>query len=179
MIRRPPRSTLFPYTTLFRSRVLALHDVPRERLVDGQRQQLVTVVLTQLRFRPICRPVGWNRRDPVEGRQLGFERRSEHGSTYAEAPPHEDRGGDDPQVREVGERHHATITDERLQVGRVVLCLLEQRVAVYVLLPDAGEHFADYLIEQRIGIGRVVPVSGEPGVMQWACESQHLSPRSP
>src|SRR2546427_3349937 len=25
MIRRPPRSTLFPYTTLFRSRVCALH----------------------------------------------------------------------------------------------------------------------------------------------------------
>src|SRR2546429_7236556 len=25
MIRRPPRSTLFPYTTLFRSEVLALH----------------------------------------------------------------------------------------------------------------------------------------------------------
>src|SRR3989442_11843019 len=25
MIRRPPRSTLFPYTTLFRSRVLELH----------------------------------------------------------------------------------------------------------------------------------------------------------
>src|SRR2546422_3919748 len=27
MIRRPPRSTLFPYTTLFRSRVDALRDV--------------------------------------------------------------------------------------------------------------------------------------------------------
>src|SRR2546422_7662707 len=26
MIRRPPRSTLFPYTTLFRSQVLAEHD---------------------------------------------------------------------------------------------------------------------------------------------------------
>src|SRR5437773_5036556 len=40
MIRRPPRSTLFPYTTLFRSRALAR--VPREarvllalRYVDG------------------------------------------------------------------------------------------------------------------------------------------------
>src|SRR3712207_7053900 len=38
MIRRPPRSTLFPYTTLFRSHVVveryagdALDDVPRER----------------------------------------------------------------------------------------------------------------------------------------------------
>src|SRR3712207_8298480 len=33
MIRRPPRSTLFPYTTLFRSRqVLAL---PRDRPLEG------------------------------------------------------------------------------------------------------------------------------------------------
>src|SRR5438132_10854218 len=32
MIRRPPRSTLFPYTTLFRSRAAALH--PR-RADDG------------------------------------------------------------------------------------------------------------------------------------------------
>src|SRR5256885_2826482 len=28
MIRRPPRSTLFPYTTLFRSRVFHLHGNP-------------------------------------------------------------------------------------------------------------------------------------------------------
>src|SRR3712207_7671429 len=28
MIRRPPRSTLFPYTTLFRSRILRLPEVP-------------------------------------------------------------------------------------------------------------------------------------------------------
>src|SRR2546422_2304907 len=30
MIRRPPRSTLFPYTTLFRSEVIALHVEPDE-----------------------------------------------------------------------------------------------------------------------------------------------------
>src|SRR3712207_7757733 len=29
MIRRPPRSTLFPYTTLFRSLVLLLHGFPQ------------------------------------------------------------------------------------------------------------------------------------------------------
>src|SRR5256885_3857348 len=34
MIRRPPRSTLFPYTTLFRSAVLS--DRPRCRMVDKQ-----------------------------------------------------------------------------------------------------------------------------------------------
>src|SRR3712207_8150677 len=41
MIRRPPRSTLFPYTTLFRSRVevrghLRLHEEPRVELAEGQ-----------------------------------------------------------------------------------------------------------------------------------------------
>src|SRR3712207_8273457 len=35
MIRRPPRSTLFPYTTLFRSDVLVAADVER---ADDQRQ---------------------------------------------------------------------------------------------------------------------------------------------
>src|SRR2546430_12507440 len=43
MIRRPPRSTLFPYTTLFRSRLLRvaqrhrrlLRERPRERLGGG------------------------------------------------------------------------------------------------------------------------------------------------
>src|SRR5437667_5227571 len=36
MIRRPPRSTLFPYTTLFRSRLLDLHvAIPTPR--DEQR----------------------------------------------------------------------------------------------------------------------------------------------
>src|SRR2546422_3782620 len=33
MIRRPPRSTLFPYTTLFRSEVLGLHAGHVERLL--------------------------------------------------------------------------------------------------------------------------------------------------
>src|SRR2546426_6828075 len=36
MIRRPPRSTLFPYTTLFRSRVLGL-DRAGDRRRDGDR----------------------------------------------------------------------------------------------------------------------------------------------
>src|SRR5690349_24048192 len=36
MIRRPPRSTLFPYTTLFRSQ---RHDHGQHRLCDGRRDQ--------------------------------------------------------------------------------------------------------------------------------------------
>src|SRR3989449_5311325 len=35
MIRRPPRSTLFPYTTLFRSRIVALERARREAEARG------------------------------------------------------------------------------------------------------------------------------------------------
>src|SRR3712207_7591243 len=41
MIRRPPRSTLFPYTTLFRStssRVVARNGSPSHSLVDDSRE---------------------------------------------------------------------------------------------------------------------------------------------
>src|SRR5260370_21930857 len=40
MIRRPPRSTLFPYTTLFRSRQPAVDELDRLRFVlDGEPEQ--------------------------------------------------------------------------------------------------------------------------------------------
>src|SRR3712207_7370328 len=47
MIRRPPRSTLFPYTTLFRSVLLAQRQVPHDfgDLVDVAGLQLLDVVL--------------------------------------------------------------------------------------------------------------------------------------
>src|SRR5438046_6662143 len=47
MIRRPPRSTLFPYTTLFRSR-LAQHHVERADAVAGDQQQGVGIDLVHL-----------------------------------------------------------------------------------------------------------------------------------
>src|SRR3712207_8687446 len=40
MIRRPPRSTLFPYTTLFRSRKARHHD--RHARASDQRLELIT-----------------------------------------------------------------------------------------------------------------------------------------
>src|SRR3712207_8497856 len=43
MIRRPPRSTLFPYTTLFRSR----HPVQRQRVVAGDDPGAVDVQARQ------------------------------------------------------------------------------------------------------------------------------------
>src|SRR5688572_32344683 len=36
MIRRPPRSTLFPYTTLFRSDLAAFDDGTRQALIERQ-----------------------------------------------------------------------------------------------------------------------------------------------
>src|SRR2546422_2649305 len=66
MIRRPPRSTLFPYTTLFRSGVLA---------DAGQRQEFLDGVLRakdpaqgagQLDFRRGDRPRGAGRPDRSE-----------------------------------------------------------------------------------------------------------------
>src|SRR5436190_23910908 len=39
MIRRPPRSTLFPYTTLFRSPVVEVHASPVRRVPGFRRQQ--------------------------------------------------------------------------------------------------------------------------------------------
>src|SRR3712207_8005613 len=46
MIRRPPRSTLFPYTTLFRSKVQL--DVPRPFEVAGEAVRDVDVVSEQV-----------------------------------------------------------------------------------------------------------------------------------
>src|SRR2546430_8417052 len=45
MIRRPPRSTLFPYTTLFRSRVLGQVANPRHLVVARIRDVLRSVAV--------------------------------------------------------------------------------------------------------------------------------------
>src|SRR2546429_6277108 len=50
MIRRPPRSTLFPYTTLFRSCVLFLDD----RVIEVILGAVLPVLLCRLRRR-LCR----------------------------------------------------------------------------------------------------------------------------
>src|SRR3712207_8213165 len=50
MIRRPPRSTLFPYTTLFRSRIVARGN--EQRLSSGLRDRGWHVIAGQ--FLPDC-----------------------------------------------------------------------------------------------------------------------------
>src|SRR2546429_1860260 len=46
MIRRPPRSTLFPYTTLFRSAERMPHDLSHLGFLAGQIGRLITISTT-------------------------------------------------------------------------------------------------------------------------------------
>src|SRR5256886_16707297 len=66
MIRRPPRSTLFPYTTLFRS----LDDPSSRAEPDGRRGQALSAARSRSRARP---PPGRRRRrgDPLARRARG------------------------------------------------------------------------------------------------------------
>src|SRR2546422_11094993 len=52
MIRRPPRSTLFPYTTLFRSHVHP-HEAVRARVVEAA----AVASRVRQRFAPVCEAV--------------------------------------------------------------------------------------------------------------------------
>src|SRR3712207_7678478 len=68
MIRRPPRSTLFPYTTLFRSEALQHRDVLglRRQLAERHAQR-VDEVRDHLRRRhaaPPCTCIGREAREP-------------------------------------------------------------------------------------------------------------------
>src|SRR3712207_8359043 len=51
MIRRPPRSTLFPYTTLFRSE--AGHDLAGERLAPARRREVFAFLLLSVLIWPV------------------------------------------------------------------------------------------------------------------------------
>src|SRR5258708_25554038 len=73
MIRRPPRSTLFPYTTLFRSELAKLnHDLSDKSLVAESRQVELLTVRAQI--------------DALQGR-VGDARSEEHTSEL-QSPDH-------------------------------------------------------------------------------------------
>src|SRR2546425_6549596 len=58
MIRRPPRSTLFPYTTLFRSVAQLLHFPSELSQLGGDRGDAIAFLVTQVRDSPEpCPPV--------------------------------------------------------------------------------------------------------------------------
>src|SRR3712207_6959292 len=58
MIRRPPRSTLFPYTTLFRSHLPELHDAAAAGRVDAVGARLGGDLPREVRLRVVLRAVG-------------------------------------------------------------------------------------------------------------------------
>src|SRR5690348_17916418 len=58
MLRRPPRSTLFPYTTLFRSRPAPAAQVGRHAVRDHDVRGLLPAQLLQLADRPLDRHLG-------------------------------------------------------------------------------------------------------------------------
>src|SRR5256886_12532760 len=65
MIRRPPRSTLFPYTTLFRS-----HQHHGRGLGRRERRGIVPAVPEQLGAPPVRRPLGAERRSEEHTSEL-------------------------------------------------------------------------------------------------------------
>src|SRR5256885_11948855 len=70
MIRRPPRSTLFPYTTLFRSAAHALHDIALDRVLEPVRVDDLAAVM---RHGELARP-------DLSGRAVDVDRSEEHTS---------------------------------------------------------------------------------------------------
>src|SRR3712207_9295952 len=76
MIRRPPRSTLFPYTTLFRSRVRQLYAQESAGLLEAL---IVLSHLQDLQRPPVLVPI---RPDPLESPRAVVEgmRSEEHTS---------------------------------------------------------------------------------------------------
>src|SRR5687767_15669447 len=78
MIRRPPRSTLFPYTTLFRSPIV--HRVARSRLPMQQAETVAARLRDELALaaRLRARPALIHRRPQNHGRLTG--RSEEHTS---------------------------------------------------------------------------------------------------
>src|SRR3712207_2443046 len=70
MIRRPPRSTLFPYTTLFRSSIVAFTD-DGERLV-GQPAKRQAVTNPERTFFAIKRLIGRTFDDPMTKKDMGL-----------------------------------------------------------------------------------------------------------
>src|SRR2546423_15395823 len=90
MIRRPPRSTLFPYTTLFRSRfrrlhfaMIDIHDIGYflEGVKGDSRGQEDTPNTDRYLFQPKqCRQVGHGLHKEIEILEYTEERSEEHTS---------------------------------------------------------------------------------------------------
>src|SRR3712207_8422011 len=82
MIRRPPRSTLFPYTTLFRSARPAPRAprVPRKRGAEGNASLKSSVDVQRRRFRNVEGATERGKRDAGRGTRDAGWRSEEHTS---------------------------------------------------------------------------------------------------
>src|SRR3712207_7564806 len=99
MIRRPPRSTLFPYTTLFRSEslVAAINESIEESLYGALRAL-------------------------EEGRMLLEHMAAHHGGTDSSAVEHEDR-----MLREIEDRKSTRLNSSHANISYAVFCLKKKK----------------------------------------------------
>src|SRR5690348_17734341 len=76
MVRRPPRSTLFPYTTLFRSSTSVADSAPNSAIVDDP-----SSISDKRLYSPVI---------PIRGSspQLTFRNRSEEHTSELQSPVH-------------------------------------------------------------------------------------------
>src|SRR5438132_8823269 len=78
MIRRPPRSTLFPYTTLFRSRQAFQGRIGQVKVFEDRLERAPVTPMIQLDVRQSRRVERRRLLDAIAGRQV--ERSEEHTS---------------------------------------------------------------------------------------------------
>src|SRR3989475_5607884 len=102
MIRRPPRSTLFPYTTLFRS--------------DQETELVVRVLASRLGCdRRLAPPYGWLGRGPAHGGVAG----GAGGDARGPWPGH----GRAPE----GDRKSTRLNSSHSQISYAVFCLEKKK----------------------------------------------------
>src|SRR3712207_8249898 len=80
MIRRPPRSTLFPYTTLFRSFIREGEQIYRTYFIDSRGDEAMGTTWSYLDMAPLGRQEYWEDSPedlPADGalRVVGLQRR--------------------------------------------------------------------------------------------------------
>src|SRR5256885_7357364 len=85
MIRRPPRSTLFPYTTLFRSRKLAI-EVYADEKVNSERVETFTSKATEFAVSPDEKHVAFAVHGNLFLMPLGPGGRSEEHTSELQSP---------------------------------------------------------------------------------------------
>src|SRR5687768_18100811 len=81
MVRRPPRSTLFPYTTLFRSEIMGIGPVPAvRRLLERQGIALSSIDLIELNEAFAAQVIACDRELGFDPDRLNVNRSEEHTS---------------------------------------------------------------------------------------------------